>query len=243
MTRARGYRGRRPLLFLLVLLPGGLGSCTAGPPPPSAGKGTLYGRLSLIPHAGVTPGTPGTTVYQDRKLRNIEFVDYGTPEPAVVYVETDRPATPLEAKTLTLEAAPLRSPAFKPPMLAVGAGQPVRVENRDGSARTLSCPEAGFLRTLRPGETAELPRLPKGPLRIFALDVPGAEAGIFVAPGPYALVTRSGAWELRDLEPGEFVLQAWHPRFPPARLPVTVTEGHCTRVELLLRVEDAGRGD
>ena len=243
MTLGRGPYGRERLLLLLVLLSGFPGSCSAAPPPPAPGTGTLYGRLALSPHAGVTPGTPGTTVYQDRKLRDLEFVDYGAPGPAVVYVETDRPPAPGPPATLTLEASELREPSFLPRILAVAAGQPVRLENRDGRPHSLSCPEAGFLRTLRPGESVELPRLPKGPLSLFALDVPDAQARIFVAPGAFALVTRTGAWELRDLEPGEHVLQAWHPRFPPARLPVTVTEGRNTRVELRLQVEDAGRGD
>lgn len=240
MAPAPERPGRKGLCLLFLGL---LGSCSAAPPPPAPGTGTLYGRLAIQPHEGVTPGTPGTTVYQDRKLRDLEFVDYGTPGPAVVYLESDRRVLPRPPLTLSLEAAPLRAPGFLPQILAVAFGQSVRLENRDGKPHTISCPGAGFLGTLRPGESAELSRMPRGPLPVFALGVSEAQAWIFVAPGPFATVTRTGAWELRDLEPGSGVLHAWHPRFPPARLPVTVTEGKSTRVEIHLRVEDAGRGD
>jgi len=232
--------GRGPRI-LVILLAGALFSCAGAPPDPAPGKGTLYGRISLIPHAGVTPGVAGTTVYTDRRLRDVEYVDYGAPGPSVVYLEgAGLPATGESSLVLARDA--FGTARFDCDLVALNVGGRLALENRDTVPHTFSCPEAGLLRVLAPAARVSLP-IPPGPLRLYVLDLPGTTAHVFAAPGPFQITTRTGAWELRDLDPGAFTLRVWHPRFPPASRDVTVAAGDLKRVDVTLRVEDAGRGD
>lgn len=217
-------------------------SCVASPPPPAPGRGTLYGRITLQPHEGVTPGVPGTTVYRDRRLRNVEYVDYETPGPGVVYLAGSS-ETRTGVEPIAFEGGILGSPRFLPNLLALGPGGTVRLTNRDDAAHVFSCPEAKVLRSVGARQSVDLVDLPRGPLHVFALDVPGSSATLFAAPGPAAVVPPSGAWELRDLEPGTYALRVWHPRFPSAERRVTIQAGTLLRVDVALRVEDAPRED
>lgn len=241
-----GLQSGRTLHFELSVLVWAIlmAGCAGGPPLPAPGKATLYGRVVVEPHRGVTPGVPGTTVYTDRRLRDVEYVDYASPGAGVVYLEGSAGggARP-EGAVITLEGMALGSPRFTPELSAVPPAGRITLVNQDGVPHPVSCPEAGFLRTLGPSERVELPPLPRGPLTLFALDLPKASARIFVAPGPCTVTTGTGAWELRDVDPGSYTLRAWHPRFPPAALAVAATPGERREIEVRLRVEDAGGGE
>jgi hypothetical protein len=71
---------------------------------------------------------------------------------------------------------------------------------------------------------------------VFLLDVAGEQARVFAAPGPFRVVSSSGRYELRDLQPGRAHLRAWHPRFPPSSAWVDLAAGASQRVDFELRV-------
>lgn len=219
-------RGLLILSFLILL------SCATPPPPPTPGCGTLWGFLTLVPRTGVWPDSSPDATYGPRHLQDAEPVDYRRPGFAVVWVD-GRPAGPSRAGLLI-------SSRLEPAFAALSEGGILAVTNRDAASHTISCPALGILRSVKPAETVELKAPRSMDLTLFVLDLPGSEARVFVAPGPLAVASPEGRWELRDLPPGPATLQVWHPRFPPLRRSVTVAAGSLQRLDLELGVERTG---
>jgi hypothetical protein len=215
-----------------------LAGCVRVPPPPAPGTGTLWGYVRLVPRAGVTPARQEYGPYADRRLRDVTVVDYSRPGFAVVYLEAPEP--PGGTAHLSITRSLLR-PELVPPYGAVGAGGTVVVRNADWIPHTLSCPAARVLRQLGPGDEIALRATSAGPLSLFVLDVPGAEGMVFVAPGPYAVVSREGRWELRDLTPGPQEVHAWHPRLPGTARAIDVAAGVSRQVDVGIGVGNLDR--
>ena len=67
-------------------------ACAAGVPgAPAPGTSQAFGHVRLVPREGVTPGGQGGGSYSDRRLRDVEFVDYTRPGFAVAYAEAASP--------------------------------------------------------------------------------------------------------------------------------------------------------
>ena len=209
-----------------------LAGCVRVPPPPAPGTGTLWGYVHLVPRAGVTPGKRDYDSYADRRLRDVTFVDYSRPGFAVVYLDGP-PAGGTERVTITHA---LLRPSFAPQYGAVGTGGTVVVRNSDWLPHTVSCPTAKLLRRLAPGEEVAIVAGSAGPLPLFLLDAPGIEGVVFVAPGPYTVVSREGRWELRDLTPGPQEVRAWHPRLPGSSREIEIAPGVSRQVDVAIGV-------
>ncbi len=208
-------------------------ACASAPGAPSPGRSHAWGQLRLVPREGVPEGT---SAYGDRRIRDAGLVDYTQPGFAVVYVEGEPPGGELE---LVMRATRLGT-RLDPLHGAVGAGGRLVVTNRSGAAHVLSYPAAGVVRGIGAGERLELAVPGAGEQGLFLLDVPEAETRIFASPGPFAVVSASGGFELRDLAPGSRELRAWHPRFPPAVRRVELPAGASVQVDLEMGV---GRGE
>jgi hypothetical protein len=209
-----------------------LAACAGAPPPPAPGRSQAWGELRLVPREGVSASSGGGS-YGDRRLRDVELVDYSKPGFAVVYVEE----APAPAGELALRVRADRvGTAIEPAHGAVGAAGRIVVHNESPESHLLSYPAAGVVARLEPGETAELAVPRAGEQGLFLLDVPDAAATVFAAPGPFAVVSSAGRYALRDLAPGRRELRAWHPRFPPAVQPVELAADAAVRVDFELGV-------
>jgi hypothetical protein len=215
------------LLGLLAL------SCAVGPPVVDPSSAALWGRLELVPREGV-PAPSGGSAYGDRRLRGAVLVDYSKPGFAVVYVD-GRTAEPVAPAALHIEDGPVGA-VLRPRLLAQRRGGAIEIENHTTRAHTVSSPERGFLQTVEPGGRLRLPVPESGELGVYLLDVPTAESRIFVSPGPFTVVSRSGHYELTGLAPGPTRLGAWHPRFPPVSVATQLEAGAATRVDLQMGV-------
>jgi hypothetical protein len=188
-----------------------------------AGEG-VWGYVRLLPHEGVKPsGGGGGGSYGDRRLAGVELVDYDRPGFAVVYAE----GLPAPADTLALSVREgIASPQLEPALAAVAAGGRITVRNETRADHTVSLPAAGAIHRLAPGASVEIAAGGSGEQSLFLLDAPRAEARVFVAPGPYAVASELGRFELGGLGAGGRVrLVAWHPRFPPAARWVDLSGG------------------
>ena len=210
-----------------------LAACANAPEKPAAGKATLFGRVHLMPREGVTPGTPGGA-YGSRRLRDVTFVDYAHPGFAVVYLEN---APPSGGTARMAIARGFSGPEFEPTHTAIGAGGDLTITNESGVPHVLSCPTLHVLRRLAPGESIAIHAPATGAHNFFLLDLAAPHAIAFVAPGPYAVISESGRYSLKNIPPGRASAVAWHPRFPPAERQVETRPGEALEVDFELRVD------
>jgi hypothetical protein len=219
-------------------------ACAGAPALHDATKSGVYGYLRLVPHEGLAPaataGAP-SGAYADRRYADAELVDYSRPGFAVVYLESPPPAPPPAPLLLTIRRA-ARGVGFEPAQGAVAVGAAIHVRNGDAHPHVVTVPAAGVARALAPGASLALPAGGGGSLEIFVPGDPGAQAQVFVAPGPFAAVDAVGRFELLDVEPGARRLHAWHPRFPPSARTVDLVPGRVVRADLAIGVglESAG---
>lgn len=239
------HRARRLAAGLVAALVAG---CASGPRPSAPGTASLTGTLRLVPHQGVTMPS-GAGAYGDRALRDAELVDYSKPGFAVVSVAGLE--SPGGTARVELRATRFAS-RFEPRYTAVGVGGSLVIRNGDDRSRALSCPGVGVLTTVTSGAELTVPAATVGELRCFALGGASdgaagepAELTLYVAPGPYAIVSSGGGFELDGLRPPAAgsagaarapTLVVWHPRFPPLERPVSLAPGSSERLDLELQV-------
>ena len=208
----------------------------ASPAPvaPAAGTGTVWGHLRLVPHEGVTPHKPGASPYSDRRMSDVQFVDYSKPGFAVVHL--DQGPSPAGAAELAIRSTGVRT-RLDPAYAAVGAGGKLVVRNDTGAAHVLSAPTMGLVRRLEPGQQVAIAVPDPGEQSLFLLDVARSESRVFVSAGPFAVVAEDGRYELSGLSPGNHTLLAWHPRFPPARAAVQIAPDSVVEIDLDMGVD------
>ncbi len=218
-----------------VLLAAGVLACaTQTTAPPGPATGTVQGHLRLVPREGVTPVKPGASPYADRRMSDVSFVDYSKPGFAVVYL--DAGPSPAGTAELAIRSTGVRT-RLDPPHVAVGAGGRLIVRNGSGAAHILSAPGIGLLQRLEPGQQVKIAAAQAGEQKLFLLDVPRSGSTVFISPGPFAVVSDDGRFELSGLAPGSHQLLAWHPRFPPARASLQIAEGSVVRLDLEMGVD------
>jgi hypothetical protein len=221
-------RSRASWTTLVALaLAGGL-ACAGAGSAPAPGKSRVFGTLRLVPHAGA-PASSGGKAYSSLRMRDAGLVDYSTPGFAVVFVNTG--TKPGGAATVTIRDTHVE-PRLEPDHLAIGDGGRISVVNASASAHILSYPAAKLVRRLAAGERLEIAVPSAGEQGLFLLDVPEASTTIFAAPGPFAVVSTAGEFDLRDLQPGAVELRAWHPRFPPVVQTLELAPDASLRVDL-----------
>jgi hypothetical protein len=177
-------------------------------------------------------------------MAGVGLVDYSQPGFAVVWL--DGAPHGAQGARVTIRANDFET-RLEPPWTALAAGQTLELLNASPEAHTVSCPSLGIVQRVAPGESLKVPVPDAGGHALFLLDRPQVEGGVFAASGPFAVLTRSGRFELRDLAPGPAKLHAWHPRFPPVARSIDVVPDEALRVDLEMGVgraqetSDAGR--
>lgn len=212
-------------------------ACAGVPEAPAPGTSQAWGELRLVPREGVTPGGHGGGSYGDRRLRDVEFVDYSSPGFAVVYTEDERP--PEGRLDVSIRSSRVGT-RFEPTHGAVGASGRIVVRNQTADVHLVSYPAAGVVRTLGAGEQLELGLPRAGEQDLFLLDSPQTRVTVFASPGPFAVVSPTGRFRLSDLSPGLHEVRAWHPRFPPAVRSLELAPDESVRVDFEIGV---GRGE
>jgi hypothetical protein len=216
---------------------GSLMSCASAPPVESgsgSASGAVWGYVRLVPREGVAEATGGAHAYGDRDLTGAQLVDYSTPGFAVVYAEGDSSAGERAPVAVVMGPTGVR---LEPPHAALGVGGTLSIANQTSEAHVISCPRASLVRPLSPGESTEIAVDAAGEWPVFLLDVPGEQARVFAAPGPYQVVSPTGRFELEEIPPGNVRLHAWHPRFPGASAQADVLADDSVQVDFELRVD------
>jgi hypothetical protein len=216
-------------------------ACTAVPDPPARGRATVWGYVRLVPREGVEPSAqPATGVYADPRLRGVRFVDYSQPGFAVVYREGA--PSPAGVARLAIRESPF-GVRLEPRYAVVGAGGTLVLANPTSRPHVVSAPALDWLVAVAPGAELELAIPSPGPKTLFLLDAPEVEATLFVAPGPYSVVSEAGRFELVDQEPGRVALRAWRARFPSASREIELPVDSILRVDIEIGVGAPGTGE
>lgn len=211
-----------------------LAGCASTPEPGDSGTAGVWGYVRLVPRAGVAEATGGKHMYADRSLEGVQLVDYSSPGFVVVYVDGEPAAGERSEIAIAPSAAGVR---LDPPHAAIALGGALVVRNSSTESHAISCPAAKLVRRLAPGESAEIALSSAGEWNVFLLDVPGEQARVFAAPGPYQVVSPAGRFELEELAPKTIRLHAWHPRFPAASASVELVADDVVRQDLELSVD------
>lgn len=208
----------------------------AGPPRADPDTGLVFGSVRLVPKAGAERAGAS---YGDRRLRNVERVDYQQPGFSLVFVDAAGSAAKAAPAALVLEARG-GGVRFAPAYAATDLGGGIDVTNRSGETRIVSAPAAGFVQSLAPGTTAHVTPAEAGELELHVLGASAPPAVVFVAPGAFAQVGADGHYELRGLAPGAVEIRAWHPRLPvSASQHVTLAAGQALELDLEIGVDRA----
>jgi hypothetical protein len=207
----------------------------AGAPRADPGTGVVFGSVRLVPKAGAERAVAS---YSDRRLRDVERVDYQQPGFSVVFSNAAGPRAPAPA-AFRLEPWTGRV-RFAPAVGATDLGRGVDVTNASAESQIVSAPAAGFVRALAPGETVHLAPAEAGELELHVLGDEAAPALVFVAPGAFARVGSDGRYELRGLAPGAVEIRAWHPRLPvTGARRVELAAGEALELDLEIGVDHA----
>jgi hypothetical protein len=224
-----------------ALLGAALAACASGPPAPAPGHGTLAGRVALVaPAAAARGGSAGA--YGDRRMRDVERVDYSRPGFAVVYVDVPDhldPASP--PSELTIVEGPVHA-VLDPADLALRTGSRLVVRNAGRSAHVVSVPGLRVLASVEAGRALEIVVDRPGPHTLHLLDEPGTSARVFATSGPFATVSDSGRFAIADLPPGRYAVHVWHPRLPPVSRTVELPADTVLQVDLALGLHPPREG-
>lgn len=208
----------------------------AGAPRADPETGLVFGSVRLVPKAGAELAP---AAYGDRRLRDVERVDYQRPGFSLVFANAARNGAPAAPAAVALEEHAGRV-RFAPAHAATDVAGGVEITNASGETRIVSAPAAGFVQSLAPGATARVAPVEAGELELHVLGAKAAPALVFVAPGAFAQVGADGRYELRGLAPGAVEIRAWHPRLPVSvGRRVVLAAGQALELDLEIGVDRA----
>jgi hypothetical protein len=222
--------------------PAAAAAAPAGP----RGTASLTGRISL---EGPPPAAENVELAADPKCSSLHegghierrLVDTrgGGLADALVYVKSGISGSyppPSEAVLIDQNGCD-----YTPRMLAMQAGQPLRIRNSDDALHNihprpqrnaewnLGQPRKGMESTRRFDEAETL--IPIG------CDVhPWMRAWISVLPHPFFAVTKpDGSYEIKGLPAGQYEVEVLHPKLQPATQRIAVEDGQAARLDVSLK--------
>jgi plastocyanin len=214
---------------------------TAGPVAGGAGqtaaRGTIKGRVRL---SGDLPGNPvirmgrdpmcaainrGKQVVQEAVMAGLD----GSLANVFVRLQGTFPPTPAPKEPVTIDQ---RGCVYLPRVIGVRVGQTLQVRNSDSllhnvhssttikeNSFNIGQPIAGMVNEFRLKEEP-------GMLRLMCDVHSWMTAYIAVVSHPYfAVSNKAGTFEIANVPPGTYTIQAWHERYGPAMKPVAVKAG------------------
>ena len=173
-----------------------------------------------------------TPVYAETVIVN----DNKTLKNVFVYVKEG-----LEGKTFPTPTTPVtidqKGCQYAPHVFGIQANQPLEIVNSDNTLHNIhALPEKNKqfnlgmpLQGMKLTKKFETPEI----MAKFKCDVhPWMNAYVGVLPHPYFGVTGAdGTFEIKDLPPGDYILEAWHEKYGSQTQKITVTEGQAATAD------------
>ena len=208
----------------------------------AAGRGTIKGHIKL---AGPLPGNPvirmgmdpkcaqanrGTRVVQETVVAALD----GSLANAFVRLQGTFPPTPVPTEPVTIDQGGC---VYRPRVIGVRVGQTLQVKNSDdllhnvhgltakNNGFNVSEPKAGMVQQFKMKDEEVMLRV-KCDVHSWMTSFVG------VVTNPYFSVSnQAGTFEIANVPPGTYTIQAWHERYGPLTQPVRVKAGATTTVD------------
>jgi plastocyanin len=212
------------------------GRITFTGPPPAAGIVRMGADPACVQGAGPNPQSDAVLIGDDGALQNVFVHVKGGLDPAYSFATLTEPAL-LDQKGCL----------YTPRVLGVRVGQPIRVLNSDPTmhnVHALPMVNAEFNKSTPAlgTDTTQTFTVPEVMVR-FKCDVHGwMAAWVGVVAHPYFAVTdRTGAFEIGNLPPGTYTVEAWHETFGTRSAQVTIGEKQAQTVSFTFTAAAAGQ--
>ena len=131
---------------------------------------------------------------------------------------------------------------FVPNVLVIAKGQEVKMPNDDDiyhNVFSYSRPNEFDLGIYRSGESKSVTFEHSGVVNIYCAIHSSMDGVIFVAPSPYHdLASSSGAFSLRNVPEGKYVLRLWGPKIPELASQVELVHDRPNKARIVLRESD-----
>lgn len=208
---------------------------------PAAGGATVTGKVTF---AGAPPAKEqikmdadafckaahSAPVYTEEAVVNSN----GTLEWVLVYVKDVQGKFAVPAQAVTLDQ---RGCQYHPHVFGIQAGQDLKIINSDGTLHNIHAlpkvnAEFNIGQPFPKMETVKKFDKPEMPIR-FKCDVHkwmGAYAGVFNHPF-FATTNDQGTFEIKNLPPGNYVIEAWHEKYGTQTQNVTVAGSETKTVD------------
>jgi hypothetical protein len=202
--------------------------------PPKTGPGSIVGEVLFNGQVPPNEPLPKAAAEQCPKGPSVDervLVASGRLRNVVVRISGNPPADGPAPKPAALE---LKNCAYHPRVQAAVAGQPLRITNGDAGPHKLNAlagTKSLFKEVLAPGAPALEKTLEKGVVKVTCDAHPWEVGYVVVSDNRYFTTTGdTGTFELKDVPPGSYVLEAWHERFGTRTSAIVVKPGEPTNV-------------
>ncbi len=150
-------------------------------------------------------------------------IDADVPERdfVVVFLTAQKDGAKLKATPKRTEIAQ-RQRTFLNHVTPVVFGSEIRFTNEDSFFHHIFCPDSAKLNA--PQHATHVDRKPDrlGKFELFCDIHPLMNAFIYVVPNDFVTMAKGGKFRLTNVPPGEYVIQAWHPRVKSVSKPISV---------------------
>jgi hypothetical protein len=210
-------------------------SVAATPETPKTGPGSIKGEVLFngqVPPNEPLPKAASAQCPQAPALDEKVLVANGRLQNVVVRISGNPP--PSEGSTPGAAALELKSCVYRPRVQGAVAGQVLKISNGDTVPHKVNA-AAGTQSLLKgvlaPGAPALEKKLDKGVVKVTCEAHPWEVGYVVVSDNPYVTTTGDvGTFEIKDVPPGSYVLEAWHEKFGLRTSAIVVKPGEPTSV-------------
>jgi len=209
---------------------------------PAAGSATVSGKISFT---GSAPAKEAIKMDADAYCKaahsapvytqEVEVNPNGTLKDVFVYVKEGVTGTyPAPTTPVVIDQQGCQ---YHPHVFGIQAGQPLKIVNSDGTLHNIHAlpkqnAEFNIGQPFKGMETMKKFDKPEVPVR-FKCDVHkwmGAYAGVVNHPF-YAVTNDQGTFEIKNLPPGTYVIEAWQEKYGPQTQTVTISGSESKTVD------------
>jgi plastocyanin len=180
--------------------------------------------------------------YGLKEMRQAQAGGQGGPSPneqiderdfVVVFLSAQNDGAKLKAtpKTVTVRQAKRQ---FYEHVTPIVIGSRVRFVNEDKFFHHIYCPDASNLNVPEHRGTVDRKPSKVGKYELFCDIHPLMNAYVYVVPNDWFTLAEKGKFKLGNVPPGNYVLEAWHPRLPAQTKKVSVKGATATVVDFNL---------